>query len=130
MSTTQVENARLKYELEGLKENAAVPTSIGDSISTKNSQKSEVLHFTRKEESSTTTKPSSLLASSKSNKADTRKSALGAPSGVKKARFADNVTTHKYTETDEEQKTKTRVTNQVLDAQQEADKVANECKQS
>ena len=48
----------------------------------------------------------------------------------KKARFAESVTTHEYVETESETKAKSRIVKSALNAEEEAEKVENECKQS
>ena len=48
----------------------------------------------------------------------------------KKARFSESVTTHEYVETESETKAKSRIVKSALNAEEEAEKVENECKQS
>ena len=48
----------------------------------------------------------------------------------KKARFAESVVTHEYVETESDVKAKTKTVSRAANAQEEVEKVENECKQS
>ena len=48
----------------------------------------------------------------------------------KKARFAESVVTHEYVETESDVKVKTKTVTRAANAQEEVEKVENECKQS
>ena len=84
------------------------------------STKTDTKTLTRKESSQNQDKAAAPKQSSKASTAVSEK----------KARFAESVTTHENVETESETKVKSRIVKSALNAEEEAEKVENECKQS
>ena len=91
----------------------------------------ETLNFNRKKEMD---EISSLILSSAKNSDATNGfvKEKGTAKSEKRARFGEteDIITHEYVETEAEKKAKSRIVSKTLNAQEETEKVENECKQS
>ena len=124
----KAEVARLKYEIESLKENAKA-----SDFQPKSGGIKETLNFAAKQSppQKETSDERIVLeeVTSRPKEANVPQLPHTKPDEKKKARFADDVTTHEYVETEVEKKAKSRVVSKAVDADEETARLQNECKQ-
>ena len=119
------------YLLQLSQENKTHPPPAGGA-SAAAKPKSEVLTFKKKKiEKVLSVLSMDVDSVSKSDleRVEKKTEKLGEKQG-KKARFAESVVTHEYVETESDVKAKTKTVSRAANAQEEVEKVENECKQS